>query len=152
MTVDWDWSRVVFDHVKIGVRDAEASRTFYRTVLATLDIPPIWEAEHGGQHANLVVSTNAAPVGPIHIGFVARSRDEADAFHRAGVETGYEDSGAPGVREQYSSAEAVATTRLSSSIPTATTSRPSCASSDPYRFRPPSGQSTQFRYACVAHA
>ena len=36
MTVDWDWSRVVFDHVKIGVRDAEASRTFYRTVLATL--------------------------------------------------------------------------------------------------------------------
>ena len=27
MTVDWDWSRVVFDHVKIGVRDAEASRT-----------------------------------------------------------------------------------------------------------------------------
>jgi len=25
---DWDWSRVVFDHVKIGVRDAEASKTF----------------------------------------------------------------------------------------------------------------------------
>jgi hypothetical protein len=23
MTVDWDWSRVVFDHVKIGVRDGD---------------------------------------------------------------------------------------------------------------------------------
>jgi catechol 2,3-dioxygenase-like lactoylglutathione lyase family enzyme len=105
VAVDWDWSRVVFDHV-IGVRDAEASKSFYRTVLAALEIPPLWEGEHGGQYANLVVSSNAAPGGPIHIGFVARSRDEVDAFHRVGVEAGYEDNGAPGVREQYSSEEA----------------------------------------------
>ena len=103
MAVDWDWSRVVFDHVKIGVRDPEASKTFYRTVLAALEIPPLWEGEHGGQYANLVVSTKAAPGGPIHIAFVARSRDEVDAFHRAGVEAGHEDNGAPGVREEYSS-------------------------------------------------
>ena len=103
MTVDWDWSRVVFDHVKIGVRDAEASRTFYRIVLATLDIPPLWEDEHGGQYANLVVSANAEPGGPIHIAFVARSRAEVDAFHGVGLEAGYGDNGAPGVREQYSS-------------------------------------------------
>jgi catechol 2,3-dioxygenase-like lactoylglutathione lyase family enzyme len=102
VTVDWDWSRVVFDHVKIGVRDAD-SRRFYRTVLATLDIPPLWEGEHGGQYANLVVSANADPGGPIHVAFVARSPDEVDAFHRAGVEAGYADNGAPGVREQYSS-------------------------------------------------
>jgi catechol 2,3-dioxygenase-like lactoylglutathione lyase family enzyme len=106
MTVDWDWSRVVFDHVQIGVRDAEASKKFYRTVLATLDIPPLWEGEHGGQYANLVVSSKAEPGGPIHIAFVAGSRAEVDAFHRAGVEAGYADNGAPGVREQYSSAEA----------------------------------------------
>jgi catechol 2,3-dioxygenase-like lactoylglutathione lyase family enzyme len=103
MSVDWDWTRVVFDHVKVGVRDAGASKTFYRTVLAALDIPPLWEGEHGGQYANLVVSANAKPGGPIHIAFVARSRDEVDAFHRAGLEAGYADNGAPGVREQYSS-------------------------------------------------
>ena len=103
MTVDWDWSRVVFDHVKIGVRDAEASKRFYRTVLATLDIPPLWEGEHGGQYANFVVSSKAEPGGPIHIAFVAKSRAEVDAFHGAGVEAGYADNGAPGVREQYSS-------------------------------------------------
>ena len=103
MTVDWDWSRVVLDHVKIGVRDAEASKKFYRTVLATLDIPPLWEGGHGGQYANLVVSSKAEPGGPIHIAFVARSRAEVDAFHRAGVEAGHADNGAPGVREQYSS-------------------------------------------------
>ena len=100
---DWDWSRIVFDHVKIGVRDAEASRRFYRTVLAALGITPLWEGEHGGQYANLVVSPKAAPGGPIHIGFVARSRAEVEAFHRAGLEAGYADNGAPGVREQYSS-------------------------------------------------
>ena len=103
MTVDWDWSRVVFDHVKVGVRDAEASKKFYRTVLATLDIPPLWEGEHGGQYANLVVSSKAEPGGPIHIAFVARSRAEVDAFHAAGLEAGYADNGTPGVREQYSS-------------------------------------------------
>ena len=64
------------------------------------------EGEHGGQYANLVVSANAETGGPIHIAFVARSRDEVDAFHRSGVEAGYRDNGAPGVREHYSSKEA----------------------------------------------
>jgi catechol 2,3-dioxygenase-like lactoylglutathione lyase family enzyme len=103
---DWDWSRVVFDHVKVGVRDAEASKAFYRTVLATLDIPPLWESDRGAQFANLVLSGTAEPGGPIHIAFVGRSREEVDAFHRAGIDAGYEDNGAPGVRERYSSEEA----------------------------------------------
>lgn len=103
---DWDWSRVVFDHVKLGVRDAEASKTFYRTVLAALEIPPLWESDRGAQFANLVVSADAGRSGPVHIGFVARSREEVDAFHRAGIDAGFEDNGAPGVRERYSSEEA----------------------------------------------
>src|SRR3954470_20025565 len=52
---DWDWDRVVFDHVKLTVGDPEASKGFYRTVLAALEIPPLWEDERGGQYANLVV-------------------------------------------------------------------------------------------------
>jgi catechol 2,3-dioxygenase-like lactoylglutathione lyase family enzyme len=101
---DWDWTRIVFDHVKIGVRDAEASKRFYRTVLGAMEIPPLWEDERGGQYANLVVVATAEPAtAPIHIGFVARTRDEVDAFHRAGIDAGYEDNGAPGVREHYSS-------------------------------------------------
>jgi catechol 2,3-dioxygenase-like lactoylglutathione lyase family enzyme len=104
--VVWDWSRIVFDHVKIGVRDAEASKRFYRTVLAALEIPPLWESDGGAQYANLVVSDDAEVTAPLHIGFVARSREEVDAFHRAGIEAGFEDNGEPGVREQYSSDEA----------------------------------------------
>lgn len=103
---EWDWSRVVFDHVKLGVRDAEASKRFYRTVLAALEIPPLWESERGAQFANLVVVAATDVAAPVHIGFVARTREEVDAFHRAGLEAGYRDNGAPGVREQYSSKEA----------------------------------------------
>src|SRR5262245_26663046 len=103
--VDWDWTRVVFDHVKVNVRHARDSIAFYKTVLEPLAIPPLWERENGAQFANLVVSDNAPHGGPIHIAFVADSRDQVDAFHRAGLEAGYRDNGAPGVREQYSSTE-----------------------------------------------
>ena len=102
MSIEWDWTRVVFDHVKIGVRDAASSIGFYKSVLATLEIPPLWESERGAQFANLVVF-EGEPGGPIHIAFVATSRAQVDAFHRAGIDGGYRDNGAPGVREQYSS-------------------------------------------------
>jgi catechol 2,3-dioxygenase-like lactoylglutathione lyase family enzyme len=101
--VDWDWTRIVIDHVHIRVRHARDSIAFYRTVLEPLAIPPIWEGDNGAQFANLVVSDDRAPGGPIHVAFVADSREQVDAFHRAGVDAGYRDNGAPGVREQYSS-------------------------------------------------
>ncbi len=47
---------------------------------------------HGSEFAALVRSPS--------------SRQEVDAFHRAGLEAGGRDNGAPGVREQYSSDEA----------------------------------------------
>ena len=103
--VDWDWTRVVFDHVKVTVRDPAAAVAFYKTVLAPLEIPPLWENERGAQFANLVVVAGDEPGGPIHIAFVATSRERVDAFHRAGIDAGYRDNGEPGVREQYSSPE-----------------------------------------------
>ena len=100
---DWDWDRVAFDHVKLTVSDPEASKAFYRTVLSALEIPPLWESERGGQYANLVVAGPGEPSTPIHIGFAARTPEEVDAFHAAGLSAGYRDNGAPGVREHYSS-------------------------------------------------
>ena len=103
MSIDWDWTRIVFDHVHVRVRDAAESIAFYKTVLEPLAIPAIWERDGGAQFANLVVSADAEPGGPIHIAFVADSREQVDAFHRAGIAAGYRDNGAPGVRKQYSS-------------------------------------------------
>jgi catechol 2,3-dioxygenase-like lactoylglutathione lyase family enzyme len=106
MAIDWDWNRVVIDHVSLSVKSAQASVAFYKTVLDPLRIPPLWESERGAQFANLVVVEREPLSGPTHVAFVAASREEVDAFHRAGVEAGFRDNGPPGVREQYSSEEA----------------------------------------------
>jgi catechol 2,3-dioxygenase-like lactoylglutathione lyase family enzyme len=103
MAVDWDWTRIVFDHVQISVRDAKASVAFYTALLEPLGIPPLGEFEGGAQLANLVIVARDETSGPVHIAFAAESREQVEAFHRAGLEAGGTDNGAPGVREQYSS-------------------------------------------------
>jgi catechol 2,3-dioxygenase-like lactoylglutathione lyase family enzyme len=103
VTIEWDWSRIVFDHVHLGVRDRDASMAFYTAVLAPLGIPPLWQDERGAQFANLVFTADREPSGPVHIAFVAQTREQVDAFHRAGIEAGFRDNGPPGVRERYSS-------------------------------------------------
>jgi catechol 2,3-dioxygenase-like lactoylglutathione lyase family enzyme len=103
VAVDWDWTRIVFDHVQISVRDAEASVAFYTALLEPLGIPPLWEFEGGAQLANLVIVARDETSGPVHLAFAAESREQVEAFHRAGLEAGGTDNGAPGVREQYSS-------------------------------------------------
>ncbi len=81
----------------------------------------MWEGEHGGQYANLVVSANAEPGGPIHIAFVARSRDEVNAFHRAGVEAVTQTTARRECARNTARPRPAAITRLSSSIPRART-------------------------------
>ncbi|HET6622880.1 MAG TPA: VOC family protein [Gaiellaceae bacterium] len=103
MAVDWDWTRIVFDHVQISVRDAEKSVAFYTALLEPLGIPPLGEFEGGAQLANLVIVARDETSGPVHLAFAAESREQVEAFHRAGLEAGGTDNGAPGVREQYSS-------------------------------------------------
>jgi catechol 2,3-dioxygenase-like lactoylglutathione lyase family enzyme len=105
MAVDWDWTRIVFDHVQISVRDATTSVAFYTALLEPLGIPPLGEFEGGAQLANLVIVARDETSGPVHLAFAADSREQVDAFHRAGLEAGGTDNGPPGVREQYSSPE-----------------------------------------------
>ena len=56
----------------------------------------------------------------LHIGFYAPTRELVDAFHRAGVEAGYRDDGAPGPRPRV---RRPTTTAASCSTPTATASK-----------------------------
>jgi catechol 2,3-dioxygenase-like lactoylglutathione lyase family enzyme len=76
---------------------------FYRTVLAPLGIEQTtdedWLAEFDDDFALSPAEPGQPVTRNLHIGFVAPSREHVDAFHRAGVEAGYRDDGAPGERD-----------------------------------------------------
>jgi catechol 2,3-dioxygenase-like lactoylglutathione lyase family enzyme len=92
----------VFDHVGIRVSDRAESERFYRTVLGALGIEVTfsegWLTEWD-DFALSPVEPGKPAVRNLHIGFVAPSRAHVDAFHRAGVEAGFRDDGAPGERD-----------------------------------------------------
>ena len=97
----WDWSRPLFDHVQMHVRDVAESVRFYETVLAPLAIPLVYAGEQQAEFPNFAVVGGRTPSGPGHVAFRAASEAQVQAFHRAGVEAGYRDNGAPGLRPQY---------------------------------------------------
>ena len=94
----------MFDHVTIRVSDRRASERFYATVLAALGITATHSGEHFAEWDDFSLSAASEPkpvTRRLHIGFVARSRAQADEFWRAGVDAGYRDDGAPGPRPEY---------------------------------------------------
>jgi catechol 2,3-dioxygenase-like lactoylglutathione lyase family enzyme len=89
----------VFDHVGIHVRDLEATKRFYETVLAPLGLELSAETDEYVEFGALSIGHRTPPTPPIHFAFVAETREQVDEFHRAGVEAGYRDNGAPGIRK-----------------------------------------------------
>jgi len=81
--------RSVFARVTIRVSDLEASRRFYETLLGN------------GDWANFEIAPASEPTRHLHLAFIAKSRDEVDAFWQRGVDAGYESDGEPGLRPQY---------------------------------------------------
>jgi hypothetical protein len=99
---DWDWSQHVVDHLELHASDYGASVSFYAAVLTPLDIPN-WPEDYEGERATVFTRVSVVdrrpPTRGLHLCFVARSRDQVDAFHEAGVEAGYRSNGAPGYRD-----------------------------------------------------
>ncbi len=99
----WDWSQHVVDHVEVHASDFEASVRFYATVLGPLGIPS-WSDDSDAERAMCFTRVNVVerrpPTTDLHLCFVAKSREEVDAFHRAGVEAGFR-SNAPRDHRPY---------------------------------------------------
>ena len=97
-----DWARHVVDHVDLHASDYEASVLFYATVLTPLGIPS-WPEHSESERATCFTRVNVVdrrpPTCGLHLCFVARSREEVDAFHQAGLESGFPSNGAPGYRD-----------------------------------------------------
>lgn len=95
----------MFDHVALRCSDRMASRRFFDTVLSTIGAGPRKSATNLDQWRDFLVAgatEDRPPTRHAHVGFVTRSRDEVDAFWRAGTRAGYTSDGEPGPRPQYS--------------------------------------------------
>jgi catechol 2,3-dioxygenase-like lactoylglutathione lyase family enzyme len=99
---EWDWSRHVVDHLELHASDYDATVAFYRTVLTPLGFPS-WSEDYGQERVMSFTRVNIVdrqpPTRDVHLCFVARSREEVEEFHRAGVAAGYRSNGAPGYRD-----------------------------------------------------
>lgn len=94
----WDWSRPVFDHVHLRVRDLRASRAFYAAALEPLGIPMLIDTAQTVQFPNFALSADGPPTTHAHVAFIAPDRDAVRAFHAAALAAGGTDNGAPGER------------------------------------------------------
>lgn len=97
----------MFDHVALRVRDLDASVRFYTDALAPLGHmlcshdaatagfgPP-------GEPALWLLRAEGPPAAGAHLAFRAESRAAVEQFHKAGLEAGGRDHGAPGARPDY---------------------------------------------------
>ncbi|GAB2470155.1 MAG: VOC family protein [Comamonas sp.] len=99
----------MFDHVKFGVSDYAASKAFYLQALAPLGVSVASEGapSYGVElvrpqvKASLCLFQTDEKPARLHLAFAAENRQQVDAFHRAALEAGAKDNGAPGLRPNY---------------------------------------------------
>ena len=98
----------MFDHVKFGVSDYAAAKTFFLKALEPLGVEAGSEGEPaygielcGRNNASLCLYQADGKPAPLHIAFAATSREEVNAFYRAALAAGGKDNGPPGLRPNY---------------------------------------------------
>jgi catechol 2,3-dioxygenase-like lactoylglutathione lyase family enzyme len=98
----------MFDHVKFGVSDFAASKAFFLKALEPIGLVVLGEGVptygielSADDKVSLCLFQTAEKPAHLHLAFVARRRQQVDAFHRAALEAGGKDNGAPGLRPHY---------------------------------------------------
>jgi catechol 2,3-dioxygenase-like lactoylglutathione lyase family enzyme len=95
----------VIDHVKLFVRDADASRAFYEAALEPLGYRVQLEFPGGvvgmGRERPDLWLAPGEPTTVAHLALRAEDRATVDRFHAAALVAGGCDNGAPGPRPQY---------------------------------------------------
>ena len=89
------------DHVHLRVADLDASRRFYRAVLAALGRELTWEGENAFAADELFVSDDGEPTARLHLAFQAGARETVHRFHDAALAAGGRDNGGPGERPYH---------------------------------------------------
>jgi catechol 2,3-dioxygenase-like lactoylglutathione lyase family enzyme len=97
---------MIIDHIGLAVGDYEKSKQFFSRALAPLGIELVMEiggyAGYGKNgKAELWFGSSGEIQRPMHIAFIADSRDQVKAFYAAAMAAGGTDNGPPGIREIY---------------------------------------------------
>ena len=99
----------MFDHIKFGVSDYAASKAFFLKALAPLGVAVVSEGSPaygielsppGGKSSLCICQTEEKPAH-LHFALTAENRQQVEGFHRAALEAGGKDNGAPGLRPHY---------------------------------------------------
>lgn len=99
----------MLDHVSITVNDMAISAAFYDAVMASLAVPRVWREAHGigygardtGQGYLTILQCHGVVPDRRHWCFRAPDRAAVRAFHAAGLASGGQDDGPPGLRPHY---------------------------------------------------
>ncbi|ROZ61727.1 VOC family protein [Ramlibacter sp. WS9] len=99
----------MFDHVKFGVNNFEASKSFYAKALEPLGVVIVGEGVptygvelcHPKGTVSLCLFQTDEKPAHLHIAFAAETREQVDAFYCAALEAGGKDNGPPGLRPKY---------------------------------------------------
>lgn len=98
----------MFDHVKFGVSDYAKSKAYFLKALEPLGVSAGAEGEPsygielcGKNNSSLCLYQATETPAPLHIAFVADTRQQVDAFYCAALDAGGKDNGAPGLRPNY---------------------------------------------------
>lgn len=98
----------MIDHLEICVTDLQGSKDFYQKTLEPLGYKLAFENE---EIISFLATDSPHPGGdfwmgignsqPVHLAFLAHSRNAVDCFYQAGLQAGARDNGAPGLRKSY---------------------------------------------------
>jgi catechol 2,3-dioxygenase-like lactoylglutathione lyase family enzyme len=97
----------MFDHVKFGVSNYAVSKAFFLKALEPLGVAvcgegvPTYGVELSKGEVSLCLYQTEEKPAPLHLAFMAETRQQVEAFYRAALEGGGKDNGGPGLRPQY---------------------------------------------------
>lgn len=89
----------LIDHVHLRARDLEATKRFYRAVLAAIGVPFNENDTH--LDADEIWIDEGEPATHIHLAFQAKDQETVRRFHAAGLAAGGRDNGGPGERPYH---------------------------------------------------
>jgi len=97
---------MIIDHIGIAISDYDKSKEFYSKALAPLGIKLLAEVQGWAGFGKegkpeFWFGLNKEVQKPMHIAFLANSREMVNKFYKASLDAGALDNGKPGIREIY---------------------------------------------------